>query len=251
MRRYAAIPSEQLPGISRWSVLLGALVSLDGVWRSTGAVVLLRPSEGDSAAEWVHEASVAIAKVVAGKRGRRPSRRREPDPHGVLVAIAESLDPQFAALMSKLLGSLLPAIAGEMWRRRAAGPKLTNTDGHRLRLITARVAVNDPAAVAARLVAHADFRTEAPGRAELVGARADRDRARWRARADARAGGSGRADRGARRAAALAARASEAAPGRHLTTAERGWSTKGPPHRGAGKAKSSPGGGRGNNKDDL
>jgi len=160
VRRYAAIPSEQLPGMSRWSVLLGALVSLDGVWRSTGAVVLLRPSEGDSAAEWVHEASVAIAKFVAGKRGRRPGRRREPEPHGVLVAIAESLDPQIAALMSKVLGSLLPAIAGDVWRRRAAGPKLTNTDGHRLRLITAGVAVNDPAAVATRLAAHADFRTE-------------------------------------------------------------------------------------------
>jgi hypothetical protein len=35
------------------------------------------------------------------------------------------------------------------------------------------------------------------------------------------------------------------------TKAGRDWSTKGPPHRGAGKAKPSPGGGRGNNKDDL
>jgi hypothetical protein len=163
VRRYAAIPPEQLPGMSRWSVLLGALVSLDGIWRSTGAVVLLRPSEGDGAAEWVHDASVAIAKLAAGKRGRRPGRHREPEPHGVLVAIAESLDPEIAALMSKVLGSLLPGIAGDVWRRRAAGPKLTNTDGHRLRLITARVAVNDPAAVARRLAAHADFKTENAG----------------------------------------------------------------------------------------
>jgi hypothetical protein len=111
VRRYVAIPPEQLPGISRWSVLLGALVSLDGVWRSTGAVVLLRPPEGDGAAEWVHDASVAIAKFVAGERGRRPGRRREPEPHGVLVAMAESLDPQIAALMSKVIGSLLPSIA--------------------------------------------------------------------------------------------------------------------------------------------
>ena len=81
----------------------------------------------------------------------------------MLVAIAEPLDPQVAALMSKVLGSLLPGIAGEVWRRRAAGPKLTNTDGHRLRLITARVAVNDPAAVATQLAAHADFRTEDAG----------------------------------------------------------------------------------------
>jgi hypothetical protein len=163
VRRYAAIPPEQLPGMSRWSVLLGALVSLDGIWRSTGAVVMLRPSEGDGAAEWVHGASVALAKELTGKRGRRPSRRREPEPHGVLVEAAESLHPEIAALMSKVLGSLVPGIAGEVWRRRAAGPKLTNTDGQRLRLITARVAVNDPAGVARRLASHADFRTEDGG----------------------------------------------------------------------------------------
>jgi hypothetical protein len=163
VRRYAAIPPEQLPGMSRWSVLLGALVSLDGIWRSTGAVVMLRPSEGDGAAEWVHGASVALAKELTGKRGRRPGRRREPEPHGVLVEAAESLHPEIAALMSKVLGSLVPGIAGEVWRRRAAGPKLTNTDGQRLRLITARVAVNDPAGVARRLASHADFRTEDGG----------------------------------------------------------------------------------------
>jgi len=163
VRRYAAVPPEQLPGMSRWSVLLGALVSLDGVWRSTGAVVLLRPSEGDGAAEWVHEASVAIAKALSGKRGRRPGRRREPEPHGVLVEVADSLHPGVAVLMSKVLGSLLPGIAGDVWRRRAAGSKLTNTEGHRLRLITARVAVNDPPAVARALAAHADFRPEDAG----------------------------------------------------------------------------------------
>jgi hypothetical protein len=163
VRRYAAIAPEQLAGMSRWSVLVGALVSLDGVWRTTGAIVLLRPSEGDAAAEWVHDASVALAKALAGKRGRRPGRRREPDPHGVLVEVADSLDPEVAALMSKVLGSLVPGIVGEMWRRRAAGPKLTNTEGQRLRLITARVAVNDPPGVAGRLAAHADFRSEDAG----------------------------------------------------------------------------------------
>ena len=162
-RRYAAIPPEQLPGMSRWSVLLGALVSLDGIWRSTGAVVLLRPSEGDGAAELVHEASAAIAKALAGKRARRPGRRREPEPHGVLVEAAEPMDPAVAALMSQVLGTLLPGIIGEVWRRRAAGPKLTNTDGHRLRMITADVAVNDPAAVIATLTAHPDFRAEDEG----------------------------------------------------------------------------------------
>ena len=162
-RRYAAIPPEQLPGISRWCVLLGALVSLDGVWRSTGAVVLLRPSEGDGAAEWVHDASAAIAKAMAGKRARRPARRREPEPHGVLVEVTEPLEPTVAALMSQVLGTLLPGIIGEVWNRRTAGPKLTNTEGHRLRMITAKVTVNDPDTVTRTLVAHADFRTEDEG----------------------------------------------------------------------------------------
>ncbi len=163
VRRYAAVPPEQLPGLSRWSVMLAALVSLDGVWRSTGAVVLLRPSEGDAAADWVHDASVALAKVLGGKRGRRPSRRREPDPHGVLVEVSDPLDPAVAGLMSMVLGSLVPGIIGELWRRREAGPKLANTDGHRLKLIDALVAVNDPAGLAQRLAAHPDFRPEADG----------------------------------------------------------------------------------------
>jgi hypothetical protein len=162
-RRYVAVPSEQLPGMNRWSVILAAVVSLDGVWRSTGAIVLLRPSEGDAAAEWVHDAGAAMAQSLAGKRGRRPSRRREPDPHGVLAEVSEPVDPAVAGLLSKVLGSLLPGIVGEVWRRRQTGPKLTNTEGHHLQLIEAQVAVSDPAGVARRLAIHPDFRTEDEG----------------------------------------------------------------------------------------
>ncbi len=55
--------------MSRWSILLAALVSLDGVWRTTGAVVLLRPSEGDDAADLV-------------KKGKRPPSRLPTKPAG-------------------------------------------------------------------------------------------------------------------------------------------------------------------------
>jgi hypothetical protein len=163
VRRYASIPPEQLPGMSRWSVLLGALVSLDGIWRSTGAVILLRPSEGDAAAEWVHDATTALEDHLAGKRRRRRRRRGEPGPHGVLAALADPPDPATAALMTAVLGSLVPGIVGELRRRRADGPKLTNTEGHTLRAITAQVDVNDPAAVGRRLATHPDFRTEDAG----------------------------------------------------------------------------------------
>lgn len=125
--------------------------------------MLLRPSEGDGAADLVHEASVALANELTGKRGRSPSRRGEPHPHGVIVEIAEPVWPEIARLMSKVLGGLLPGIVGDVWRRRAAGPKLTNTEGHPLRVITAHVAVNDPAAIAGTLAAHADFRVEDAG----------------------------------------------------------------------------------------
>ena len=109
-------------------------------WRTTGAVVLLRPSEGDGAADLVHEASVALAKELTGKRGRGPRRRREPDPHGVIVEIAEPIRPRDRRADQQ--GARQPAepgIVGDVWRRRATGPKLKNTDGHRLRMITAHV----------------------------------------------------------------------------------------------------------------
>jgi hypothetical protein len=77
--------------------LLGALVCLNGIWRSTGAVVLLRPSEGDNAAELVHEATVALAKIATGKRPRRRSRTGEAEPHGVLADVGEPVAPAVAA----------------------------------------------------------------------------------------------------------------------------------------------------------
>jgi len=65
--------------------------------------------------------------------------------------------------MSKVLGNLIPVIAGDLWRRRAEGPTLTNTDGHALRFVSALVKVKNQAAAAKRLAAHHDFRTEENG----------------------------------------------------------------------------------------
>lgn len=43
-RIYGAIPDEQLEGLAPWSVLMGAVVPVDGVWRSGGAFLPLAPS---------------------------------------------------------------------------------------------------------------------------------------------------------------------------------------------------------------
>lgn len=164
VRRYAAIPAEQLEGASRWSVLMGALVALDGTWRSTSALVIMRPAEADWAAEFAREATMDVASALIGKRvRRRTGRRNVPEPHGVLAEQTGPAPPEVADLASKVLGNLIPGIAGELWHRRDAGPKLANTDGHRLRFITARVTVNDTAAAVQRLAAHPDFKSEEDG----------------------------------------------------------------------------------------
>ncbi len=133
VRRYAAIPPEQLDPAGRWGVVMSALVAIDGTWRSTGAVVHMRPAEGDAAAERVRNATDDVIRALSGKRVRgRAHRRGVPRPHGVLAGAAEPADPIHAELMSKVLGNLLPTIAGDLWGRRASGATLANTEGHRL-----------------------------------------------------------------------------------------------------------------------
>jgi hypothetical protein len=163
-RRYAAIPPEQLEGAGPWSVLLGSLVALDGTWRTTGVVLPMRPSEGDRAAELAREATAEIARALTGKRPRkRTGARKQPPPHGVLTELDDPAPSVVADLMGKVVGSMLPTIAGELWEQRSAGPTLTNTDGHPLRLITAQVDIEDRATARERLAAHEDFRTEEDG----------------------------------------------------------------------------------------
>jgi hypothetical protein len=161
MRRYAAIPPEQLQHACRWSVLMGALVALDGAWRTTGALVPLRPGEADEAAELVIEATADLVEDVTGKRLRgRPGRDRAPLPHGVLSEWREPASPPAAELMDQVLANLIPTIAAGVWRRRAARPALTNTEGHRLLFIAATINVGEGASARKRLAAHPDFRTD-------------------------------------------------------------------------------------------
>jgi len=56
MRRYTQFPPAALDGAAPWSVWLGALVPLDGIWRSTGKGIWLSPLEGDAVAEYAEQA---------------------------------------------------------------------------------------------------------------------------------------------------------------------------------------------------
>lgn len=162
VRCYVAIPDEQGQGLARWGVLLGALIPDGPVWRSGGALVVLRPSEADMLAELVEQ----MVEVVAGELAGRPTRRRRQQrlpragrqrPFGVLVHVSEPAPVEVADLYSKVVSGGLAGLIGEVRAWRASGPKLANTDGDPLCLITAFVEVADPAAVVAALTASPDF----------------------------------------------------------------------------------------------
>jgi tetratricopeptide (TPR) repeat protein len=129
LRRYAAIPPEQLEQASRWTVLLGALVAIDGTWRTAGAVLPLRPSEADAAADLVEEMAYAIVSAMSGRRIERDRpERRARQPFGVLAARAEPAEPEVADLMGKVLGSGMPQLVGMVHEMRDAAPRLVNRE---------------------------------------------------------------------------------------------------------------------------
>lgn len=161
VRRYVAVPDEQMEGLARWGVLLGALVPDGLVWRSGGALVVVRPSEADMLAELVEQMVEVVAGELAGRRARRRSRRLprpgRQRPFGVLVHVSEPAAAEAADLYSKVVSGGLARLIGELRAWRAASPKLANTDGDPLCLITAFLEVADPAAVAATLAARPEF----------------------------------------------------------------------------------------------
>ncbi len=157
LRRYAAIPPEQLEQASRWTVLLGALVAIDGTWRTTGTVLTLRPSEADAAADLVEEMAYAIVSAMSGRRIERDRpERRAHQPFGVLAARTEPAEPEVADLMGKVLGSGMPQVVGMVHEMRDAAPRLVNTDRDPLCLVKATVHVSDADAATQRLAEHPD-----------------------------------------------------------------------------------------------
>jgi hypothetical protein len=162
-RRYVAIAPEQLEGLHRWSVILGPVIAIEGVWRTGGTFISMRPGEGDGAAALVREAAADLVRVLEGKRARGPRQRPRVEPLGVLADVAEPSDPGYADLVSKITGHLLPTLASAVRQQRTAPPMLTNTEGHTVKLITATLGVGDDADVRAALGEHGDFHLEEEG----------------------------------------------------------------------------------------
>ena len=157
---YAAVAAEQLEGTARWTVLLGALVAIDGVWRTTRTLIPLRPGEGDELAELAGEMLVSLVSELSGEEVSRPRRGDRPEPTGVLIAETEPAEPALADLQSRVIGAGMQHLLCALAELRAASPRMTNTDGDPLVLIEATVAVRDPQRTLAALAAHADFEAD-------------------------------------------------------------------------------------------
>ena len=107
--RYADFPAQFTDRWPRWSVWLGGMVPVDGIWRATGTGLRLSPAEADAAAEFIETAVINVVHSLAGKK--RPSRRAD-DRCG-------SVPPSRTASFSEQQDPMPPHVAS----RHAHGPR--------------------------------------------------------------------------------------------------------------------------------
>jgi hypothetical protein len=114
--RYVEFPPEATAGLARWTVWLGGIVPVDGIWHSTGLGVRLSPAEGDAAADFVDQAAVAIIRTLDGKPEPPPEHLDfgQAEPQGVYVDYQEAGSADVAKLTGKVTGAVLAQIAAEV-----------------------------------------------------------------------------------------------------------------------------------------
>lgn len=157
-RRYVAIAPEHLEGMGRWTVLLGALVAIDGVWRTPETLVPLGPAEADRVAELAEEFVCHLLSAESGEDIKRPSRNRwREEPAGVLAAQTQSPIHEVASFVSMVVATSMPELLAFVAELRARTPQLVNTDKDTICLINATVRVSDPQTVVERLADHPDL----------------------------------------------------------------------------------------------
>jgi hypothetical protein len=162
-RRYAKFPASALDEAVSWAVWLGALVPVDGIWRSTGNGVWLSPVEGDAVAEHADQAARLGIQLISGvPRGQLPEpepvRFGQAEPYCVRWDTGETPDAEFAEFAGAVTAGLITRLASQVWWKRAMPLRLENTDGDPMLLINATITVWGD--VTGRLLAHPDFAEE-------------------------------------------------------------------------------------------
>ena len=155
--RYVEFPAGAAAGLPRWTVWLGGIVPVDGVWRSTGAGVRLSPAEADAVAESIDEAALAMLQALAGEPEVPPTPIPfgHAEPHGVYADDQEPVSAEMTGMMGKVAGAMITGIVADVHRYRATPPTIANTDGDPMCLISATIAVEE--GTAGQLAARPDF----------------------------------------------------------------------------------------------
>jgi hypothetical protein len=155
-----------IDGAPPWSVWLGTLAPAEGIWRATRAGIWLSPIEGDAVAEYAEDAVWRMLHTIKDERGDYPPmpeqvRFGQAEPYCVRWETGEEPEPQFGNLASPVIARLAPRLVSWVWRKRADGVLMQNTDGEPMVLIDAAVTVDGD--VTERLFARPDFGEEENG----------------------------------------------------------------------------------------
>ena len=119
--RYVEFPAEATAGLPRWTVWLGGIVPVDGIWRSTGVGVRLGPAEADAAAQSIDEATLAMVQALVGEPEVPPTPIPfgHAEPYGVYADDQEPVSAEMASLVGKVAGAMITRIAADVHRYRA------------------------------------------------------------------------------------------------------------------------------------
>jgi hypothetical protein len=146
-------------------VWLGALVPVDGIWRSTGNGIRLSPVEGDAVAEYADEVALLGIEMISGvprdelpDPGSMSIRFGQAEPYCVRWEADETPGAEFAEFASAVTAGLITRLASQVWWKRAKPLRLENTDGDPMLLIDATITIRGD--VTRRLLAHPDFAEE-------------------------------------------------------------------------------------------
>lgn len=159
MRRYVEMPPEQASLLARWSVVLGAVVRIEGVWRTASTLMSMSPPEGDRLATEVFEAITELGPVQRGRKKRKV----EAQPWGVLAEVNAPLAPEDRAVVAVVIALLVPRFLKTLSERRSRSPEMINTDRDPMLFITAKIEIDDKPEVLAALAEYHDVSPDNDG----------------------------------------------------------------------------------------
>ena len=121
-RRYAQFPAQALDGAAPWTLWLGALVPVAGIWRSTtGNGIRLTPVEGDAVAEFADQAAQLGIQLISGvpddllpEPGSLSVRFGQAEPYCVRWETGETPEAEFAEFVSSVTAGLITRLASQV-----------------------------------------------------------------------------------------------------------------------------------------